>query len=352
MINQNIKSKKELVNREIKGEFNFNHIDEPVIAFAPSNIALAKYWGKRDTTLNLPMNDSVSISLGDRGATATLGILKQGILEQGILNKNSHQIMINQQLCDLNTTHGKRLSEFLDLFQGPKNDYYDLDLKVNLPIAAGLASSACIFAAIVLALNKLHRWELSTEQLSKLARLGSGSACRSVYTGFSHWRMGSDKDGHDSFAVGLDTVWPSLMIGLNLVETGVKKVSSREGMQRTVETSPLYSAWPDAANHCVQQLLEAISKKQFARLGQLAEQNALTMHATMHSAWPPLLYSTEESLRSMRLIWQLRDEGLPVYFTQDAGPNIKILCQAQDIDTVSHYFPSIEWIRPFTIKNK
>jgi diphosphomevalonate decarboxylase len=350
MINTNNKPKMELVadlvTHLIGDHYHLDSINEPVTAFAPSNIALAKYWGKRNTRLNLPlnlpMNDSVSISLGDRGATAILGILTQGFLD-----KHSHQIKINQQILDFNTTHGKRLSEFLDLFRSPKNYYYDLDLTVNLPIAAGVASSACIFAAIVLALNQLHRWELRPEQLSILARLGSGSACRSIYTGFSHWRMGSDEDGLDSFAVGIETRWPSLMVGLNLVETGIKKTSSREGMQRTVETSPLYAAWPAAANQCAQQLLEAIAKKQFARLGQLAEHNAMTMHATMQSAWPPLLYSTEETMRSMRLIWQLRDEGLPVYFTQDAGPNIKILCQVQDVETVTSYFPSIEWVRPF-----
>lgn len=307
-----------------------------VTAFAPSNIALAKYWGKRNSQLNLPCNASLSIALADRGAHATVSVA------------SSPSLTLNGETLSLATPHAQRLLQFMRLFGGPRQIEYAVSLSVNIPFAAGLASSACIFASLVLALVEYHGWQLPLTHVSILARLGSGSACRSLYPGFAVWQAGTRDDGMDSYATPLETRWPQLAIGLHLIDTGVKAVSSREGMQRTVETSPLYAAWPDAANQTVTALQQAIASRQFARMGQLAEHNALCMHATMLSAWPPLSYATEHTLQAMRTVWRLRDDGLPVYFTQDAGPNIKLLCQRQDIAMIEPHFPHIQWVFPFT----
>lgn len=305
-------------------------------SFAPANIALAKYWGKRNSELNLPMNSSLSISLDQRGATAML-----------TATTLQHRLTINHQNVESTTPHGRRLIDYLNLFHAITGVYYHLTLEVNIPFAAGLASSAAVFAAIIQAMNSLHQWHLSYKELSILARLGSGSAARSILQGFVEWHQGENPNGMDSFAEKIPVIWPQLCVGLCIFNVNEKPVSSREGMQRTKTTSPLYANWPHIANTAVTTLKEAIISQDFALLGRTAENNALTMHATMLSAWPPLLYSTQETLTQMQKIWQLRQDGLPIYFTQDAGPNLKILCLQKDMAEINHQFDTIEWVHPF-----
>jgi diphosphomevalonate decarboxylase len=328
-------TKKDIVNLILKEKkWDNNSVGK---AFAPSNIALAKYWGKRDTILNLPMNSSLSISLGHKGATA---ITKKN-------DQPKHQLFINKKSIDPFSKHGKRLINYLNLFP----DYYQLELNVNIPFAAGLASSACVFAAIILSLNQLYEWDLTSQELSILARLGSGSASRSIQSGFMLWKRGNQDNGMDSFGSVIQETWSELCVGLCVVDSKEKLVSSRQGMQRTVDTSPLYSAWPSSANDAVINLQRAISVHDFSLLGKTAEQNALAMHATMLSAWPPLLYSTEQTIQCMQKIWDLRHQGLELYFTQDAGPNLKLLFLAENKKTVTEHFPEIDIMQPFNVEN-
>ncbi|ACJ18701.1 diphosphomevalonate decarboxylase [Coxiella burnetii] len=305
-------------------------------AFAPSNIALCKYWGKRNLELNLPVTSSLSISLGDKGATAAISPS----------STNQHELIINNQPIAIHSTHAKQLLAFLEAFNflGVK---YHLELNFNIPLAAGLASSACAYAAIVKALDNFFEWQLDRKSLSILARLGSGSACRSVFNGFVEWYCGKDPDGMDSYAEPLVENWPGLCIGLCILNQKPKTVSSREGMRRTVTTSPLYSAWPEKANRDLTQLKKAIAKKDFNLLGRTAESNALAMHATMLAAWPPLLYSSPETITVMQKIWSLREAGTEIYFTQDAGPNIKLLFLESNKEKIKQSFPEIEIISPF-----
>ncbi len=301
-------------------------------AYAASNIALAKYWGKRDSQLNLPMNSSLSISLGHKGATAT------------IKPAQKPRLWINHEELVIGAAESKALIDYLTLFG---NTCYELSLEINLPIAAGLASSACIFAATVLALNDLYQWQLKPQALSILARLGSGSAARSVSSGFVQWHKGEQDDGMDSYASQINTQWPALRIGICLVSQEKKAISSRVGMQRTVETSPLYQAWPQAADNAVQLIKNAIAAQDFSRLGEAAEHNALSLHATMLSAWPPLCYANTQTWNLIHTVWQLREQGIAVYFTQDAGPNIKLLFLEKDQSVVANAFNSLEIIIPF-----
>ncbi|WP_267256502.1 diphosphomevalonate decarboxylase [Coxiella endosymbiont of Ornithodoros maritimus] len=305
-------------------------------AFATSNIALCKYWGKRNLELNLPVTSSLSISLGNKGATAAISPS----------SSNQHELIINNQSVAIQSTHVKQLLAFLETFNflGVK---YHLELNFNIPLAAGLASSACAYAAIVKALDNFFEWQLDRKSLSILARLGSGSACRSVFNGFVEWHCGKDLDGMDSYAEPLVEDWPELCIGLCILNKKPKTVSSREGMRRTVTTSPLYSAWPEKANRDLTQLKKAIAKKDFKLLGQTAESNALAMHATMLAAWPPLLYSSQETIIVTQKIWSLRETGTEIYFTQDAGPNIKLLFLESNKEEIKKSFPEIEIISPF-----
>jgi len=307
-------------------------------AFAPSNIALCKYWGKRNLELNLPVTSSLSISLGVKGAHAKIALT----------DANEHEIFIDNERIPNEYQYTKHLSSYLDLFR-PENKYFEVHLNFNIPVAAGLASSACAFASLIKAIDDLYEWELDGKSLSILARLGSGSASRSIYNGFVEWNHGERPDGMDSYGSLINEIWPSLCIGLCIVSKTKKVVGSREGMQRTVKTSDLYCAWPEKTKKDLLQLKIAIEKKDFELLGHVAESNALTMHATMLAAWPPLMYSQPETVTLMQKVWALRQQGVAVYFTQDAGPNLKLLFLESSQKEIQENFPTMELIKPFNI---
>jgi diphosphomevalonate decarboxylase len=306
-------------------------------AFAPTNIALCKYWGKRDQELNLPMTSSLSISLGDKGATAEIKLHDAAY----------DVIFLNGEIVNADLSFAKRLITFLNLFRVNETPSFFIDIQTNIPIAAGLASSAAGFASIVMALNDLYGWVLSLQELSILARLGSGSASRSLWQGFVEWHVGEKTDGMDSFAESIADVWPGLCVGLMIVSDREKKISSREAMQRTVSTSPLYAEWPAKVAEDLVLLKEAINSKNFLQLGLVAESNARRMHETMLGAEPPVNYFLPETLEVMRDIWELQKAGLEIFFTQDAGPNIKLLFLKKDLNAVLENFPQAEILQPF-----
>ncbi|MBN2686322.1 MAG: diphosphomevalonate decarboxylase [Pontiellaceae bacterium] len=306
-------------------------------AFAPSNIALCKYWGKRDAELNLPINSSLSISLAELG-THTQIRLREG----------RDAVYLNDMRQAAESGFIRRMSAFLDLFRSYySQSFFEVRTNNNIPTAAGLASSASGFAALVLALNDLGGWGLNQKHLSMLARLGSGSASRSVYEGFVQWNAGLQSDGSDSFAERLEIDWPELRVGVLEVSADQKPVGSRDGMNRTVATSELYNNWPNQARADLAEIRSAIEQYDFSLLGKTAERNALAMHATMLSAWPPLLYLQPESVEQIHNVQRARADGLEVYLTIDAGPNIKLLFLAESERDVCDVFPGVRVIRPF-----
>lgn len=308
-------------------------------AFAPSNIALCKYWGKREQELNLPVTSSLSISLGNQGASVSLTPH----------DKSQDDIFLNGKAVETSAPFSKRLTDFLNLFRVSPAHCFSIVIETNVPVAAGLASSACGFASIVKALDALFGWELDAKHLSILARLGSGSASRSIWQGFVEWHRGERDDGIDCFAEFIPDVWQELRVGLLILNAQEKGVGSREAMQRTVATGSLYSAWPAKVSQDLAILKQAITAKDFNTLGKTAESNALAMHATMLSAWPPINYALPETLLGMQKIWKLRQEGLSVYFTQDAGPNLKLLFLEQDRPSIESNFSGLKVINPFEV---
>jgi len=307
-------------------------------AFAPSNIALCKYWGKRDAELNLPVNSSLSISLAHLGSHTNISHSETGL----------DKVRLNNKDLSLDSSFSRKVIAFVDLFRRGQKIPLIVDTRNNIPTAAGLASSASGFAALVLALDDFFSLKLESPVLSAFARMGSGSASRSIYSGFVRWDMGSQSDGMDSVASQLDNRWPNLRIGLIKVSSVQKPVDSRSGMNRTIETSKLYPSWPEQAGSDLITLEQAISDRDFARMGACAEKNAMSMHATMMSAWPPLVYWLPESLAVMHKVWQLREAGVAVYFTMDAGPNLKLLFEACSLSVLETEFVSMEVIQPFS----
>lgn len=305
-------------------------------AFAPANIALCKYWGKRNEELNLPITSSLSVSLGTLGSRVALAA-----------GRDRDTVELNGQALENDSPFAQRTLDFLDLFRPNADVRYRVAANNTVPTAAGFASSASGFAALVQALDKLHGWALDARSLSILARLGSGSACRSIHNGFVEWHAGNQADGMDSFAERLDATWPAFRLGLVIVSGEEKPIASRPAMKRTVETSPLYGGWPVKAARDLEELRTAIRDHDFGRLGRTAESNALAMHATMIAAWPTVLYWLPESVAVMRRVATLRAEGLDVYFTMDAGPNVKLLFLDEDTEAVSGAFPGLQVVAPF-----
>lgn len=312
-------------------------VQEKGLAFAPTNIALCKYWGKRDAELNLPMTSSLSVTLPDMGAMTAISLQ----------DEPADNIILNGNPVEPGSQFYDRVEAFLDLFRTNKQWCANIDIKMNLPVAAGLASSASGFASLVSALNDLFQWQLSHRELSILARLGSGSAARSLWTGFVEWHAGVQADGMDSYAERLPYEWPELNIGILCLSDQPKSISSREAMQRTVNTSMLYRNWPQKVTHDIVIMRQALQTKNFSLLAGTAESNALSMHATMLSSWPPICYSLPETIAAMRQVWDLRNQGAEIYFTQDAGPNLKLLFVEKDKELVQKQFPTIEIIKPF-----
>lgn len=299
---------------------------------ASVNIALCKYWGKRDEALNLPVTSSLSVSLPGLEAHTV------------VRPADEWSLRLNREVQDAGGRTARRVFDYLALFSDEK---FAVESESTVPLAAGLASSASGFAALARAAVDLFDVKIGGDMLSVLARLGSGSACRSVYEGFVEWQAGIRADGMDSHAVPLGQPWPSLRVGLLLISSGCKKTGSRDAMRRTCETSSLYTSWPHKVEQDLCAIREAIKDRDFERLGRHAESNALGMHATMLDSWPPVVYWLPESLEAIHGAHALREQGVPVYFTMDAGPNVKLLYEADSEEVVKQRFPAMRTIVPF-----
>ncbi|MCI1903991.1 MAG: diphosphomevalonate decarboxylase [Enterococcaceae bacterium] len=287
-------------------------------ARAYTNIALIKYWGKRDEKLILPMNSSLSLTL-DAFYTDTQVVFRKTLQED--------HFFLDDQLQS-GPAAGK-VHAFLDIVREKAQTtlFAEVFSRNYVPTAAGLASSASGLAALAGASSAALGLDLSPAELSRLARRGSGSACRSIYGGLAEWKKGSGD--RDSYAIPLkgarDPFVQELAMIFLVLDAGQKKISSRAGMRRTVETSVFYDGWIRAAEADLLAAERAINEENLAALGEATERSALRMHATTLGACPPFSYWRPETLAAMEFVARLREEGFSCWFTMDAGPNVKIL---------------------------
>lgn len=300
-------------------------------AYAPSNIALSKYWGKRDRGRNLPLNSSLSISLAEWGSHTTVRPAERD------------QVTLNGEPAD--DTLARKALQFADLFRG--DTPLHIETRNTIPTASGLASSASGFAALTQALCGAFDLPLSKSEMSLIARLGSGSATRSLWHGFVRWDKGANDDGSDSHGMPLDAKWPDFRIALLKVDTAPKSHSSRDGMNHTVDTSPLFPAWPAIAEADCWAIERAVTTQDLQTLGPRAEANALAMHATMQAARPSLTYLTAQSWAVLDRLWVARQQGLEAYATMDAGPNVKLMYEVHSESDLLSVFPDAIVIDPF-----
>jgi diphosphomevalonate decarboxylase len=295
-------------------------------AIAHPNIALVKYWGKRDEKLILPHQSSLSVTLGPLAVTTSVEFTGE---------KGPDFIEINGKIAE--GGERKRVEEALKLVRleaGAKKKLGAAKMvsRGDFPASAGLASSAAAFAALAVAARSAAGFKRDTRAESILARRGSGSASRSIEGGFVRWNRGKRADGKDSFAEQLfdEAHWPELRLLVGMVSREEKEVKSRDGMRSTVETSPYYPAWAKDAEREVKEIVRFIKRRDLEAVGEIAERNAWRMHATALGANPPLCYLKPATLGVIEACRQLRKEGVGVWFTLDAGPNPVLLTSAKD----------------------
>ncbi|BDX47549.1 diphosphomevalonate decarboxylase [Enterococcus hirae] len=301
-------------------------------ARAYTNIALIKYWGKKNESLILPMNNSLSLTL-DAFYTETEVNFSEAYTED--------QFYLDNQLQDEKAT--KKISTFLDIVREKAGTTKKAKVISQnfVPTAAGLASSASGLAALAGACNEALKLGLDDQALSRLARRGSGSACRSIFGGFVEWEKGHDDQSSYAHPISSDGFEDHLAMVFLLLNEQKKDVSSRDGMRRTVETSSFYQGWLDSVEADLYQLKQAIKTKNFQLLGETMEQNGLKMHGTTLAARPPFTYWSPDSLKAMQAVRDLRNQGIPCYFTMDAGPNVKVLVQKDHLDKVKTTFSDL-----------
>jgi diphosphomevalonate decarboxylase len=308
-------------------------------AKAHSNIALIKYWGKRDESLFLPMNSSLSVTLDKFYTTTTVKFCS---------DLNTDIFILNNRIAGEAET--RNVSHFLNRIREMSGKDFRAIVKSenHVPTASGFASSASGYAALAAAAAKAIGLNLSRPELSQLARQGSGSACRSVFGGYVEWRKGKCEDGSDSYGIRIEENWDISILSV-LVTTEPKKVSSREGMKRTVETSPFYASWVEEAEKDLLLAKAAIKEQNFTKLGQVSEANSLKMHATTLGANPPFFYWNSSTLEVMSRVQSLRSAGMEAYFTIDAGSNVIVLCQSEDEQAVYKELKSIPSVNEVSV---
>ena len=299
-------------------------------ARAQPNIALIKYWGKRDLARNLPAVGSISITLDDLFTEVSVEWVTGAATDELIVNGNESAAML------------PRISACLDTVVGLNRDRARVVSSSNFPIAAGLASSASAFAATTVAAAAAADLSLGTEELARLAGGASGSAARSLYGGFVELQNIGD-------AIALQALrdlesWP-MQVVVAITDTGPKATGSTEAMEISRQTSPFYSSWTDQQEGDLTAARTAIEERDFSALATVAEHNCLKMHSVMWASRPPMVYWSSATMRCMQAVRQLQQDGQKVFFTIDAGPQVKAVCMPEDAAVVAAALANTDGVR-------
>jgi diphosphomevalonate decarboxylase len=292
-------------------------------AIACSNIAFIKYWGNRDATLRLPLNNSISMNL-DR-ATTTTTVAFDPALDDDVVVIGDHVAQGRHRARVV--AHLERVRALARIATRAR-----VHSRNNFPMGAGIASSASAFAALSLAATRAAGLELSERELSMLARQGSGSACRSIPGGFVEWYAGSTSA--ESYAVQLapPSFW-DLRDVIAVVSTTEKSVGSTDGHAAALSSHFLAERLA-ALPARLARVRHALAARDLPALGIASEEDAIELHLIAMTSRPPIFYWSPGTVRVIQAVQCWRAEGLAVYFTLDAGPNVHLLCHARDADTV------------------
>ena len=302
-------------------------------AIAHPNFALIKYWGKSNFGGNIPAMSSLAITLDSMISETTVSFPDELKQDTWILNEVEQPSLGQiQPPCE----YLKKIS--------PIDQPCLIESKNNFPTAAGLASSASGIASLVSALDNILETKLSRQQMIEAAMLGSGSAVRSLFPGFVLLDV-NEKD------VTCETIleteeWP-LNVIVCVTSTNQKTMSSRQGMEISRKTSPIYSDWVRNHQEDIELALQAITEKNFHQLGKIAEQNCLKMHQVMKTSQPSIDYWSLATHACVENVKDMQGKGVPVFFTIDAGPQVKIICEpdvSKEVVTLMEKVPGVQSI--------
>ena len=303
-------------------------------ARAQPNIALVKYWGKSDVRRNLPAVGSISVTLNTLYTTMSVDFDAAPDTDVLTVNGKEDPAML------------PRISRCLDAVGGEQRPRALVASHCNFPIAAGLASSASAFAALVIAADAGLGGARDTAELASLAGLASGSAARSLYGGFCE--LENTGEGIEICSLRLAAEWP-LEVVVAVTEPGPKPVGSTEAMEISRKTSPFYQRWIEQQGADLAAAREAILKRDFEMLGEVAEHNCLKMHSVMWASRPPLIYWNHVTLECMQTVRDLRKQGVGVFFTIDAGPQLKAVCLPGDTPSVREALTATSGVRDIMV---
>lgn len=287
-----------------------------------SNIAFIKYWGRKDEVLRLPTNGSISMNLSDLFTTTTVEFIPSLRCDDIIVN-GVRDVTINN-----------RVSRHLDRVRLIAQN--KLRAKVvsqnSFAASAGMASSASGFAALTAAGLAAAGIKLSEKEMSILARKGSGSACRSIPDGFVEWLGGNTSEESYAYSLYTHDYWDLCDI-VAVVSSEKKDVPTSAG-QQNAQTSVFFQTRLNYVSEKIKRCKELLKKKDFDGFGKLVELEALELHAIMLTSWPSLIYLEPASLAVMKTVKKMREEGIPAYFTIDAGPNIHVICLKKYVNEI------------------
>jgi diphosphomevalonate decarboxylase len=303
-------------------------------AIAHPNIAFIKYWGNRDQALRLPENGSISMNLAELETRTRLTFDTTFPMDMFDLNgKRQSGVALERVLKHLNLLRGLR---------GISTHAHILS-ENNFPTGAGIASSASGFAALTLAAVTAMGLDISEMDLSRLARRGSGSACRSIPAGFSEWQKGSSDFDSFAFSIAAPEHW-ELVDCIALIEAEQKKTGSSEG-HTLAPSSPLQGVRVADSIRRLEICRNAIKAKDFEALADIIELDSNMLHAVMMTSRPALFYWEPASLNLIKAVQSWRKTGLGVACTLDAGPNVHVICEQANADKVSQRIQSMPGVK-------
>lgn len=309
-------------------------------AKSPANIAFIKFWGKKNPNINIPFNNSISMNLSACFTLTTVEFSerfkKDAVLINGERMEGSRQ---------------QRVTQILDIVRKKaKLKYFaKVSSKNNFPSDAGIASSASGFSALALAASSAAGLALSQKELSILARLGSGSASRSITDGFSEWKAGKSNNTSYAVSIAKPGFW-DLRDLVAVVSSGVKKSSSTEG-HSVAQTSPYFKTRQICLKKRKRDIKKALLKKDFSIFGRLLEEEAIDLHVMAMTSNPPIYYWNGGTVEVMTAVREMRDDGLECYFTMDAGPNVHVICLGKNEKKIIKRIKKVKGVKT-VISNK
>ena len=306
-----------------------------------ANIAIVKYWGKKDAKKIITATSSISLTLNDMFTETEMEFISDEDIKISVekemkngdykdkFSNMTDLFYLNGELQD--SVHTEKISKVVDLFRENRSQKVKISTTNNMPTAAGLSSSSSGLSAIIKACNELFGKNYTQSELAQISKFGSGSSSRSFFGPIAAW----DKDTGEIYEVRTDLKLAMIVLVLN---ENKKEISSRNGMELCAKTSTYFNEWVKQSEIDFVNMKKYLAENDFEKVGTLTEENALRMHKTTETANPPFTYFNEKTYEAMDFVKNLRNNGEKCYFTMDAGPNVKVLCLEEDLEKLAGIF--------------